>query len=157
VTPNDVHETVLIFTMELCQSAQQRPLLLLLLEEESLCNIFCKPWGNQKSLRTAHTAGVDCLYCFAGVSEEFAVDLAAKVAWAEDNPERVASIVKAANAFARKYLSKQGQQCFAMQMLDRYSRMLKDVWQIRRLRHRAEHVGLLADTAVLIPSATTAL
>ena len=74
------------------------------------------------------------------------MDLVTKVAWAEDNPHRVADIVKEANGFASHYLSRQGQQCFAMQTLDRYSRMIKDVWQLRKVRHHSKHVGLLADT-----------
>ena len=71
------------------------------------------------------------------------VDLAAKVRWAEDNPDKVADIVKEANLFARRYLSRQGQQCFALQMLEGYSRMLKDAWHLRKLRHRVKRVGVL--------------
>lgn len=64
------------------------------------------------------------------------VDLADKVAWAEENPQRVAAIVREANAFARKYLSRQGQECYAMQMLDAFARLLRDPWNVRRVRHR---------------------
>ncbi|EIE21194.1 hypothetical protein COCSUDRAFT_43516 [Coccomyxa subellipsoidea C-169] len=64
------------------------------------------------------------------------VDLAEKVAWAEENPQRVAAIVREANAFARKYLSRQGQECYAMQMLDAFARLLRDPWNVRRVRHR---------------------
>lgn len=85
-----------------------------------------------------------CICYVAGVRKLFQVDLATKVAWAEDNPDRVADIVKEANGFASHYLSKQGQQCFAMQTLDRYSRMIKDVWQLRKVRHRSKYGALLA-------------
>ena len=78
------------------------------------------------------------------------MDLAEKVAWAEKNIDSIQRIVRAANAFAKKYLSKHGQQCFAMQMLDRYARMLRDPWRLRNLRHRAEQViGLMANTTAL--------
>ena len=83
-----------------------------------------------------------CFCCFAGVSRAFQVDLAAKVAWAEDNPQSVADIVKEANNFASHYLSKHGQQCFAMQILDRYSRMISDVWQLRHSKHHTKNVSL---------------
>ena len=81
------------------------------------------------------------------------MDLAAKVAWAEENPQRVAEIVKEANLFASHYLSRQGQQCFAMQFLDRYSRMIKGVWQLRRVKHHSKHVGLPADVMTNASSA----
>ena len=80
--------------------------------------------------------------CVAGVSRAFQIDLAAKVAWAEDNPQRVADIVKEANKFASHYLSKHGQQCFAMHLLDNYSRMINDVWQLRHFRHHIKNVSL---------------
>ena len=80
------------------------------------------------------------------------MDLAAKVAWAEENPYRVAEIVKEANNFANHYLSKQGQQCFAMQLLDRYSRMVKRAWQLRRRRHHSTLVGLPADVNASTPT-----
>ena len=86
----------------------------------------------------------------AGVEEDFEVDLAEKVAWAENNPNSIQRIVRAANLFAKRYLSKQGQQCFAMQMLDRYARLLRDPWRLRKLRHRAEQVvGLMVNTSAL--------
>ncbi len=80
------------------------------------------------------------------------MDLAAKVAWAEENPNRVAEIIKEANNFADHYLSKQGQQCFAMQLLDRYSRMVKRAWQLRRVRHHSKLVGLPADVSASTPT-----
>ena len=74
------------------------------------------------------------------------VDLAEKVRWAEENPERVAAIVREANAFARFHLSRQGQECFAMQMLDAYARLLRDPWNVRRVRRRTRpYPGLQTD------------
>ncbi len=71
-----------------------------------------------------------------GGAEGFSVDLAEKVRWAEAHPERVAAIVREANEFARFYLSRHGAECFAMQMLDAYARLLRDSWNVRRVRHR---------------------
>lgn len=82
------------------------------------------------------------------------MDLAAKVAWAEDNPLRVAEIVKEANLFASHYLSRQGQECFAMQFLDKYSRMIKGVWQLRSIRHQGKRVGLPAHVDASARSST---
>ena len=85
------------------------------------------------------------------------MDLAAKVAWAENNPLRVAEIVKEANLFASHYLSRQGQQCFAMQFLDRYSRMIKGVWQLRRVIHQSKRVGEPAHVDASAGSSTVGL
>ena len=76
-----------------------------------------------------------------------------KVAWAENNPHRVADIVREANDFASHYLSKQGQQCFAMQILDTYSKMIKDVWQLRKVGRHSKHLGLLANVTASTPIA----
>ena len=82
----------------------------------------------------------------SGGAEGFLVDLAKKVRWAEAHPERVAAIVREANEFARFYLSRQGAECFAMQMLDAYARLLRDPWNVRRIKHRTRsYRGLQPD------------
>ena len=103
------------------------------------------PAERKVSIALVHNNRYKLTSCCVGVNAGFEVDLAEKVAWAERNPDRIKRIVREANAFARKYLSKQGQQCFAMQILDGYARMLQDVWKLQKLRHRAEPVNLPTD------------
>lgn len=81
----------------------------------------------------------------SGEKEGHEVDLAQKVEWAERHPDRVAAIVREANAFAEFHLSRQGQECFAMQMLDAYARLLKDPWNLRRIVHRTRPYPGVAD------------
>lgn len=80
----------------------------------------------------------------AGGTQDFQVDLAEKVAWAESNPDRVEAIVREANAFAARYLSKRGQQCFAIQLLNEYANLLKDPWELRRMKRRGQHIRVSA-------------
>lgn len=53
-------------------------------------------------------------------------DIVDKVFWAENNPEKVAAIVKNANQFAKTHLSAHAFTCYSVQMLDEYARLFQD-------------------------------
>ena len=52
--------------------------------------------------------------------------------------------MRQANTFAKQHLSRQGQQCFAMQLLDGYARMLTDPWELKKLKRRAKQIRQFA-------------
>ena len=53
--------------------------------------------------------------------------------WAQEHPEEVAKIVQHAKSFYSFYLSQRGEQCFAVQFLEEYSRLLLDPWRLQTL------------------------
>lgn len=60
-------------------------------------------------------------------------ELIDRLLWAQEHPEEVAKIVQHAKSFYSFYLSQRGEQCFAVQMLEEYSRLLLDAWRLRTL------------------------
>ena len=60
-------------------------------------------------------------------------DLIQKIKWAQEHPEEVGRIVQHAQDFHRFYLSQRGEQCYAVQLLEEYSRLLLDTWKLQDL------------------------
>ena len=53
-------------------------------------------------------------------------DIVNKVAWAEKNPDKVATIVANAQRFAKTHLSHHALTCYSVQLLDEYARLFQD-------------------------------
>jgi len=64
---------------------------------------------------------------------EGGTDLIAQIKWAQEHPDDVAKIVQHAKNFHAVYLSQQGEQCFAVQLLEEYNRLLLDSWKLQGL------------------------
>ena len=60
-------------------------------------------------------------------------ELIDRLLWAQEHPEEVARIVQHAKSFYSFYLSQRGEQCFAVQLLEEYSRLLLDPWRLQTL------------------------
>ncbi|DBA98342.1 TPA: hypothetical protein ACH3X1_001258 [Trebouxia sp. C0004] len=60
-------------------------------------------------------------------------DLVERLLWAQEHPQQVAKIVQHAKRFSSFYLSQHGEQCFAAQLLEEYSRLLLDPWRLHTL------------------------
>ncbi len=60
-------------------------------------------------------------------------ELIDRLLWAQEHPEEVAKIVQHAKSFHSFYLSQRGEQCFAVQLLEEYSRLLLDPWRLQTL------------------------
>ena len=70
------------------------------------------------------------------------INLAAMVTWAEENPEWVGNIVREARAFARLHLSRRGQLCFWVRLLQRYHELLTGLDALEALMEEADHQWL---------------
>ncbi|DBA91139.1 TPA: hypothetical protein ACH3X1_016098 [Trebouxia sp. C0004] len=60
-------------------------------------------------------------------------ELIDRLLWAQEHPEEIAKIVQHAKSFYSFYLSQRGEQCFAVQLLEEYSRLLLDPWRLQTL------------------------
>ena len=58
-------------------------------------------------------------------------DIVEKVAWAEQNPQTVATIVENANVFAMKYLSEHALTCYSLQLIDEYASLFHDAHKLQ--------------------------
>lgn len=58
-------------------------------------------------------------------------DVVSKVHWAEQNPKKVAAIVRNANKFAAAHLTDHGILCYSTQLLDRYARLFSDAHTLK--------------------------
>lgn len=64
---------------------------------------------------------------------EDGTDLITQIQWAQEHPDEVAKIVQHAKSFHALYVSQQGEQCFAVQLLEEYHRLLLDPWKLQNL------------------------
>ncbi|KAL3131216.1 hypothetical protein ABBQ38_000515 [Trebouxia sp. C0009 RCD-2024] len=64
---------------------------------------------------------------------EDGTDLIPQIQWAQEHPDAVANIVQHAKNFQAFYMSQQGEQCFAVQLLEEYHRLLLDPWMLQVL------------------------
>ena len=64
---------------------------------------------------------------------ESETDLIDRLLWAQEHPEEVAKIVQHAKSFYSSYLSQQGEQCFAVQLLEEYAQLLLDPSRLQTL------------------------
>ena len=60
-------------------------------------------------------------------------ELIDRIRWAQEHPDDVAKIVQHAKSFHAFYMSQRGEECFAVQMLEEYSRLLLDSWKLQSL------------------------
>ena len=58
-------------------------------------------------------------------------ELVDRIKWAQEHPDDVARIVQHAKSFHGFYLSQRGEECFAVQLLEEYSRLLLDSWKLQ--------------------------
>ena len=63
-------------------------------------------------------------------------DVVNKVQWAEQNPKKVAAIVRNANKFAAAHLTDHGILCYSIQLLDRYARLFSDAHTLKDAEQR---------------------
>ncbi|KAL0019622.1 hypothetical protein WJX77_004111 [Trebouxia sp. C0004] len=66
-------------------------------------------------------------------------ELIDRLLWAQEHPEEIAKIVQHAKSFYSFYLSQRGEQCFAVQLLEEYSRLLLDPWRLQTLAKVIRH------------------
>ncbi len=66
-------------------------------------------------------------------SLDHGTELVERIKWAQEHPEDVAKIVQHAKSFYSFYLSQHGEECFAVQLLEEYSRLLLDPWKLQTL------------------------
>ena len=60
-------------------------------------------------------------------------DLISKVKWAQEHPQELAKIVQHAKKFHSFYLSQKGEQCYAVQLLQEYSKLFVDAYKLQSL------------------------
>ena len=60
-------------------------------------------------------------------------DLVHQIKWAQEHPDDVAKIVQHAKQFHAFYMSQRGEQCFAVQLLEEYHRLLLDPWKLQMM------------------------
>lgn len=58
-------------------------------------------------------------------------DLVEKIRWAQEHPEAVGQIVQHAKNFHGFYMSQRGEECYAVQLLEEYSRLLLNTWKLQ--------------------------
>ena len=58
-------------------------------------------------------------------------DLVDQIKWAQEHPDNVAKIVQHAKHFHAFYMSQRGEQCFAVQLLEEYHKLLLDPEQLQ--------------------------
>ena len=65
--------------------------------------------------------------------EEDDTDLVDQIKWAQEHPADIAEIVQHAKNFHAFYMSQRGEQCFAVQLLEEYHRLLLDPWKLQMM------------------------
>ena len=67
------------------------------------------------------------------IANETHTNLLDQIAWAEKHTQSVRTIVSAANAFAKQYLSAAGRDCYFIQLLARYHQLTR--WNLSQPYH----------------------
>lgn len=65
--------------------------------------------------------------------EEGDTDPVDQIKWAQEHPADIAKIVQHAKNFHAFYMSQRGEQCFAVQLLEAYHRLLLDPWKLQAM------------------------